>query len=168
VQHTAWLRNTSQRRDLITGGCILVLTTRSKSEGWVSSHTILTSGGSRSFNLWWIGQSTMPAGWVNGRGDRCRDSGGGNGRCAWTTKTWMELTNNDTSVGSTDGTQMDPPKWQWRVYRECGENSWALYRGWLCCPLWRLCHHPCLPLSYERHIWWVEIPGYKSVILYIL
>jgi hypothetical protein len=31
-------------------------------------------------------------------------------------------------------------------------------------PLRRLCHHPCLPLTKGRQVWWLEIAGYKSVI----
>jgi hypothetical protein len=75
------------------------------------------------------------AGQVNGRGDCCRDSGGGNRRCAWMTETQMGLTNNDTLVGSMDDIQKIPPKWLHWFYQVYGENIWATHRGWLRRPL---------------------------------
>jgi hypothetical protein len=36
--------------------------------------------------------------------------------------------------------------------------------GGFAAPLRRLCHHPCLPLTEGRQVWWVEIAEYKSVI----
>ncbi len=75
------------------------------------------------------------AGKENGGGDCCHNSGGGNRKWVWTTKMQMEPTNNGTLVGSREGFWTGPPKrWQW-LYRECGENTWALCRGHLCRPL---------------------------------
>jgi hypothetical protein len=51
VQHTAWLRNTSQQRDCIMCGSIFDPATCSKSAGWEPSSTILASGGEQIFSL---------------------------------------------------------------------------------------------------------------------
>jgi hypothetical protein len=76
----------------------------------------------------------MRAGRVNGRGNRHRYSGGGNRRYAWAKKIRNKLTNNSTSVRSSDGIQTDPPKRRRWFYWQCGENAWA-HRGQLCRPL---------------------------------
>jgi hypothetical protein len=75
-----------------------------------------------------------------------------------------EATNIGTSVGSRDGFQTGPPKGQQRFYREYGENTLALCRGQLFCPLAAAVPPPCLPLTKGRQVWWVEIAGYKRVI----
>jgi hypothetical protein len=46
-----------------------------------------------------------------------------------------EQMNNDTLVRSREGFQMGLPKWRQQFYWECEENTWALRRGRLCCPL---------------------------------
>ncbi len=135
TQPTWWLRNTSQRRDRITGGYICSPLMLYRSAVWPPYCITSTSGGPQSFDMWWTGQSMWRAGKENGGGDCCRNSGGGNRRWVWTTKMQMEPTNNGTSVGLREGFWMGPPKQWQRFYRECGENTWALYRGRLRCPL---------------------------------
>jgi hypothetical protein len=89
----------------------------------------------RAMDMWWTGQSMRCAGRVNGGGGCHRDSGGGNRRCAGTTKMRTEAMNNGTLVGLNDGSRTGPSKWQQRFYRECGENTWVPHRGQLCRPL---------------------------------
>jgi hypothetical protein len=46
-----------------------------------------------------------------------------------------------------------------------GRTLGLIAGGGFAASLRQLCHRPCLPLTKERQVWWVETTGYKSVIL---